>query len=189
MKLWTIQPVEIVDVLKHEGVFRCDVNLSENYEDFHEAYTWIVKEMDKRKIYHPAGLELPLWAWHTRNWKHKKPDFRTTGLGCPGERYACIEFEISDEDVLLSDYNNWHYVLNRGWFDDSKNEEEWEKLQEWFDTLPPNEREKLRVESWQKIFDVEPYEDEWSSKGSYIQATFWELRKEMVKDIKYFKSR
>lgn len=189
MRLWTVQPLEAVEILERDGVFTCDECLSINWGDFHDAYVWLVDEMDNRNIHHPEGLTLPLWAWHTRNWKHKKPDFRTIGLGCPGHRYVCIEFEIDDKDVLLSDYDNWHFVLNRSWFDDSKNEEEWEKLHEWYDSLDWPTREKMMLESWQKIFDVEPEKTDWGCKGAYVQATFWELRKDMVKDIKYFTAR
>ena len=189
MVLWTIQPVEVVEILRTEGVFRCDETKSEWYEDFRDAYTWLVGEMDKRNILHPEDLVLPLWAWHTRDWKHKKPDFRTIGLGAPGERYACIEFEIPDELVLLSDYNNWHYVLNKSWFDDSKNEEEWDNLHDWYNLLPYDEQKDLMIKSWQKIFDVTPQKTAWDTKGQYVQATFWELRNDMVREIRYFTAR
>lgn len=154
MRLWTIQPVEVVNILERDGVFTCDPEKSEYYNDFHDAYLWIAAEMDKRNIPHPDGLKLPLWAWHTRDWKHKKPDLRTTGLGTPGKSYACIEFEIDDKNVLLSDYNSWHYVLNHCWFDDSQTENEWNALCDWFNSLKPEEKAKLTIESWQKIFDV-----------------------------------
>lgn len=186
MKLWTIQPPDVVDILERDGIFTCDTKLSENYKDFHDAYVWLVGEMDKRDISRPKNVDLPLWAWHTRDWKHKKPDFRTMGLGRRGERYACIEFKIPDEKVLLSDYDNWHFILNRSWFDDSKNEEEWEELHAWYDSLPYAKQYKMAVESWQKVFDVKPEKSAWCSKGRYIQATFWELTKDMVTDIKYF---
>ena len=102
---------------------------------------------------------------------------------------VCLELEIPDEEVLLSDFNAWHYVLNRCWLDDSRNEEEYDRLQEWFDNLPGQDRERLRVESWQKIFDVEPYKDEWITKGRYVQAVFWEIRKEYVKKVQFFTAR
>lgn len=80
MRLWTIQPVEVVNILERDGVFTCDPEKSEYYNAFYDAYLWIAAEMDKRNIPHPDGIKLPLWAWHTRDWKHKKPDLRTTGL-------------------------------------------------------------------------------------------------------------
>ena len=145
MRLWTIQPPEIVDIIENTGKFTCDTALSENYQDFHDAYLWLVKEMDKRNICHPQELQLPLWAWHTFNWKHKKPDFRCMGLGTPGQQYVCIEFEIPDNQVLLSDHGHWHFVLNHAWFDDSTCEEELDKLWEWFETLEPLKKEKNRI--------------------------------------------
>ena len=186
MRLWTIQPIVAVSILESKGVFRCDTKLSVNYEDFSESYLWLVSEMDKRNIYHPDHVTLPLWAWHTRAFNHKKPDFRTIGLGNTGERYACVEFEIDDNAVLLSDYNKWHYVLNNMWLDNSENEEEWDRLQNWYDTRTQKEKERIKIESWQRIFDVTPKQTEWTVNGEYVQATFWELRKNMVKDIKYF---
>ena len=189
MKLWTIQPPEVVEILRTEGVFRCDEAKAEWYEDLCDAYQWLVREMDKRNIPHPEGVTLPIWAWHTRDWKHKKPDFRTIGLGTPGKQYACIEFEIPDNKVLLSDYDNWHYVLNGGWFDDSKNENDWNTLHEWYDLLPYDAQKDLMVKSWQKIFDVTPVKDKWCSKGQYVQATFWELKQDMVCAVKYFTAR
>ena len=189
MRLWTIQPMEVVNILKHKEVYRCNTKLSENYIDFKDAYLWIAGEMDRRGIPHPKNVQLPLWAWHTRDWKHKKPDFRTVGLGTPNKKYACIEFEIPDNLALLSDYNAWHYVLNKSWFDGSTNEEEWNKLHNWYDSLKLDTQYKLTVDSWQKIFDITPLDNEWDVRGRYIQAVFWELRREMVKDIKYFKAR
>ena len=96
MILWTIQPVEVAEILQRKGEFSCDAVLSDNYEDFSEAYDWLVLEMDKRGIEHPQNIELPLWAWHTHDWKHKKPDLRKKGYGYRGEHYACIEFEIPE---------------------------------------------------------------------------------------------
>ena len=189
MRLWTIQPVEVVNILERDGVFTCNPEKSEYYNDFHDAYLWIAVEMDKRNITHPDGLKLPLWAWHTRDWKHKKPDLRTTGLGTPGKSYACIEFEINDKDVLLSDYGSWHYVLNHIWFDNSYSEDDWNKKQEWFDSLNPKEKENVIVKSWQNIFNVAKKKNDWFTNGRYVQATFWELQKDMITNIRYFESK
>ena len=189
MRLWTIQPVEVVNILERDGVFTCDPEKSEYYNAFYDAYLWIAAEMDKRNIPHPDGIKLPLWAWHTKDWKHKKPDFRTTGLGTPGKRYACIEFEIDDKNVLLSDYNSWHYVLNHCWLDDSQTENEWNTLCDWFNSLKPEEKAKLTIESWQKIFDVTKRKNDWFTNGRYIQATFWELQKDIITNIRYFESK
>lgn len=189
MILWTIQPAEVVNILEQEKRFVCNPKLSENMPELQDAYAWMVKQMDVRGIPHPEGLELPLWAYHTRHGKHKKPDLREKAYATPGQSCVCIEFEIPDEQVLLSDLDNWHFVLNNSWFDDSNNEEEWEELHRWFDGLDPQEQDRIKNESWQKVFDITPIDTEWMSQGMYIQATFWELRKDMVRKIQYFKAR
>lgn len=186
MKLWTVQPPEVITIVENSGKFACDTALSENYDDFHDAYLWLVQEMDKRDIYHPPNIQLPLWAWHTMDWKHKKPDFRCAGLGAPKKQYVCIEFEIPDDQVLLSDHNHWHFVLNDSWFDNSTCEKEFDEIHEWYDSLDAKTKEELKKKSWQKIFDVKPVYTDWLQTGRYIQATFWELRKEMITDVKYF---
>lgn len=186
MRLWTIQPLEVIKIIEENGEFTCDTRLSENYEDFHDAYLWLVKQMDKRGIEHPKTLTLPLWAWHTFDKKHMQPNLGCGQLGVPNEKYACIEFEIPDNQVLLSDYNAWHYVLNRSWYDDSTNEEEWENMHAWFDSLNGEKKEELRKKSWQKIFNLEFRDSNWNSNGHYIQATFWVLKKSMIKNVTYF---
>lgn len=59
MRLWTIQPVEVVNILERDGVFTCDPEKSEYYNAFYDAYLWIAAEMDKRNIPHPDGIKLP----------------------------------------------------------------------------------------------------------------------------------
>lgn len=38
MRLWTIQPVEVVNILERDGVFTCDPEKSEYYNAFYDAY-------------------------------------------------------------------------------------------------------------------------------------------------------
>jgi hypothetical protein len=48
--------------------------------------------------------------------------------------------------------------------------------------------EDLRKEtelSWQRVFDTEPYDSDFFTRGRYVQATFWEIRKEYIREIKY----
>lgn len=186
MRLWTIQPPEVINILEKNGEFTCDTKLSENYKDFHDAYLWLVKQMDDKKIFHPDGLTLPLWAWHTFDKKHVQPNLASGMLGIPNQKCVCIEFEIPDKDVLLSDFDAWHYVLNNSWYDESKNEEEWENMHAWFDSLDFKTQQELIETSWQKIFDTTLINSDWNSNGHYVQATFWVLKKSMIKNVTYF---
>lgn len=189
MILWTIQSEEVLDILERDGVYTCDETLSDLMEYFEKDYRWMVEQMDNRGIEHPEGLNYPLWAWHTRNWKHKRPILREICADEKGKRLVCIEFEIDDDKVLLSDFDSWHFVLNKFWLDDSSDGEDWDEKQRWLDSLPVIERERIMVESWQKIFDITSRKSDWKPNGCYIQGTFWELRKDMIRKVKRFKAR
>lgn len=186
MHVWTIQPPDVLKILEKEGKFTCNPELSD--KDFTKAYEWMVNQMDAKGIEHPENLKLPIWAWYRYDWKNKKPDLRHS-MGVKGMNYICIELEVPDSHVLLSDYNAWHYVLNDMWNDPSKNEEEYDALQDWYDGLDVDTKNKTKIESWQRIFDIEPYEDMWNMKGRYVQATFWEITEDMVKKVQTFISK
>lgn len=187
MKLWTVQPQEVISIIEKTGEFICDETKSD--KDFRKAYEWIAKEMDKRHIVHPEGLVLPLWAWHTRDWKHRKPDLRNIGLGIRGEKCVCIEFEIDDSQVLLSDFFAWHCVLSGGFYNNSHTEAEWNEKDARYEALSGEQKGIETLKSWQKVFDVTASENEFYQNGRYVQATFWKLSKDMVTDIRYFTAR
>ena len=189
MKLWTIQKSEVLDILERDGAYRTNTKLCENAELL-DAYDWLNTYLEEKDA-KPEDVDYPIWAWYRHNSKEKKPDLRRAEYDAPGTKCVCLELEVPDEKVLLSDYDNWHAVLNQWWLDDSKNEEEWDKLHEWYDRLPLEERKTLMEKSWEKIFDIELREDitNWNSNGEYVQAVFWELKKEYVKKVQYFTAR
>jgi hypothetical protein len=188
VRLWTIQPIEVLTEIESKGFFICNDTLSENLQDenFVKAYNWLVTEMEKRIGVKPKDVTYPIWAWHTEEWKHKKPDLRCAGHAKRGTKMICMELEIPDNEVLLSDFDKWHAVLN-DWFNDtSTNEAEWEEQHDWFDNLPKSEQEKVKLESWSRIFNTEPFQNDWTSNGRYIQATFWKLEKTYIKKVQHF---
>lgn len=186
MKLWTIQPVEVYGEILEKGYYICDQSKAENAKDFADSYKWMVRQMDKRGISHPDNATSPVWAWHTYNWRQHQPDLREGGHGCRGEKSVCLELEVPDEEVLLSDFDEWCIVLNKWYIDDSTNEEEYDEFFEEFDKLPPKEQKILKEASWEKVFDLTEMNTEWRTRGRWIQATFWILKKEYIKNAKFF---
>ena len=187
MKLWTIQKEEVLEILERDGIYKTNINLVDNPE-FFNAYDWLNTYLEKKEK-RPEDVSYPIWAWYRRDSKEKKPDLRHAGYETSGTKCVCIELEVPDDIVLLSDFDYWHWVLNNWWLDDSTNEEEWDKNQEWFETLSREEQEKLKRKSWEKIFDISIIDNGWQKKGQYVQAVFWELKKEYVKKVQYFTAR
>ena len=85
-----------------------------------------------------------------------------------------FELEILDNEVILTDFEYWHYVLNNS------------ALIQDLEKFYTNEE---KLESWQNIFDLDfrLYGDEDDEKfPRYVQATFWGIKKENVLSIKKF---
>lgn len=174
MRLWTLQPEWVYEILKKDGVFVCDPSKSTmlQFDGFEKAYRWMTNQMIKQIGPPPAGVSIPIWAWHTTYWKHRRPDLRRTEFRSYTEPMLCIEIEKPDNEVLLSDEENWHFVLNDRYISDN------EKDYNDFDSLPEQQQKQLKEKSWKRIFDTSPYEDNWIRKGMFVQATFWELKLE-----------
>lgn len=189
MILWTIQPIEIWKMIQDIGVYRCDPKQSSMPEpEFVEKYEWLIRQMKKRVGPPPEGVVYPVWAWYKQNGMHKKPDLRGErwGYGPGDEDYACIEFEIPDDQVLLSDFDSWHIILNNGLFSDS--EEEADRKDAYYDSLPAAEQKAYKEKNWEKVFDVTPFENDWTRRGNWVQATIWELRKDMIRNVRFFRT-
>ena len=49
------------------------------------------------------------------------------------------------------------------------------RMDAYYDSLPETEQETFRDENWQGAFDLTPMNNDWISRGKWIQATVWEL--------------
>jgi hypothetical protein len=193
MILWTIQDMRAWERLRREGVLRGDGRRVSPY--YRHAYGWMSDQMRLRLPPHCASF--PLWGWY--RWQGRRqcrPDLRASGhlaKGVPGVR---IELELSEESVLLSDFNGWHCVLNRHFL--SINEQEDEAVAreleragvEWRWPYPEPFHARV-VSSWQRIFDLEAGDAEWCGPLSErsIQATFWELTISQIRRVDIFRAR
>lgn len=188
MRLWTIQPWVVWEQLQKNKIFRCDSSLARCMKEleFERAYRWMSEQMRRRIGEPPAGVIYPVWAWHTLDWQHKKPDLRRMEFRSYRGKHVCIEIKISADEVLLSDEVEWHYVLNDMYDPPVSNEDAFEEAWRIFDSFSREEQKELKEESWKQIFDTVPVDDGCRQTGRYIQATFWELNIDMVQSIRFF---
>lgn len=205
MRLWTIQPENVLEIIETKGVFRAELDKSllsgiiagapENDTSICAPYRWMAEQMTKRIGPAPDGVEIPIWAWYRRGDK-VRPDLRTVvweyAVDSVGVR---IEFEIDCRKVLLSDFDHWHYVLNRWYFPAS--DQDYEKFDQKVDNMGMDQFRKMDEnhplmkeikDSWDRLFLPEFLEGGKQSSG-WIQATFWELRKEWIVKVDRFRGR
>lgn len=113
-----------------------------------------------------------------------------------------LTIDIDDKDVLLSDFDLFHYPLNY-WYlpSDEEDDADFERAYTnagftWHDLpnfqIQSNDMLLLReriVKSWDRIFDLSKEDDGWlygSLETKSIQATLWQVRLEQVVKAEVF---
>lgn len=159
------------------------------------AYRWMATQMVERIGRSPGRSSYPLWAW--RSWNGKpRPDLRSGGHLPAGTKGYRLAIDVPDEEVLLSDFELWHHVLN-GWYlalaeeDSDAFEAALKEARAPIYAPYPEPFHSRAVESWEHIFDVDRASSEWLGDASErsIQATFWRLDVEQVKSVQAFTAR
>lgn len=213
MLLKTVQPQYVIEQLKNDNniIYSCAKNeMDDKGWFFYEAYEWI-KNNKMTKVGTPSPTNQLFWAWEyntKRNireanklLKFQKKNYR--------EDYVIITIEKPDNEVLLSDHLFWEYVLNY-WLIPTNEEEKkyWEELESkglnFYKDKPLKDKNYhlLLSKSWDKAFQLKLN----SKTGNYnfnlpqetldvigikkedclVQATFWDIKKEEIKDIQFF---
>lgn len=186
--LCTFQSPEAYEMLRKEGVLIGDP--TRGWEEFQEAYAWLDRNMDDRGIPGPAGALL--WLWPDPSARR----IRTHARQARGE--VMLTVRLPAEKVLISEFDDWHAVLNRVLNVPQRvgeAEEDWDRrsARQWddfsakagslargpTDELPTDLRAELE-NSWQQIFDPSTWHPD-----STLQATARELRRaEIVRAVR-----
>lgn len=184
IKLWTVQPVEVLDIIEKDGVFTASEDkIAECWDGkngrFVRSYNWLIQEMAKRGV---KGKGYPVWAWYRRNGRFVAPTKRKLGKG-----EVMMELLIDADRVVLTDFDGWSYVLHQDYcgypWDRKLTMAEFDAIYDAIDALPKAEREKVILDSWQKIFNTKFWRRGESTNGVNVQATFFELKKEDIVHI------
>lgn len=185
MRLWSSQTIDFYNELMLNGIAYCS-RVSEFAQVNDIAYQWMAEQMKKRIGEPPLSeIKLPVWAWYQYDSKKRnKPPLSDRVKTYPNQREMMIEFEAPDEIVLLSDFMLWLHPLN-GWgicIDRRASK----RIDEYFYIdfkEKPEEIQKLIVDSWNLIFDLDFKHKLFATKhkkNRSIQATLWYIRKEWV---------
>ena len=176
------------------------------HDSFRSAYGWMAAKMTHAGI-RPlfAGTRYPIWAWYQWEGCRKRRDMRQSGYAEKGTKIVRLTLEIADNEVLLSDFDLFHYVLNRWHLPrDEKDGTDFEKAYKnagyaWNDLQNSAIRSKdmlsLReriVKSWDRIFDLEHEDEGWlygKNEHKSIQAAFWQMKMDQLLKAEAFVAR
>ncbi|TKI55941.1 DUF3841 domain-containing protein [Brevibacillus antibioticus] len=167
---WTLQTEIAWKHFKEQGYLEG----SPAHAMYPDEYQWMMKQMKKRLSNYRG--EHPIWLWM------KKPDMRHTGHFQEGTRCVRLTIELNKGDVLVSDFDDWHFVLNN-WFC-SDNEQE--------DSAFEKGLLKISKEvSWERIFELNRVRDpKWHGDGERIlQGTTGRIEIHHVKIVEHFVTR
>ena len=142
--LWTIHPEDFFENSQRRGYIKASGRYIDR--DFKDKYDWVAEKMLEKGIIRKKTY--PVWAWYKYDGKRKKPDLRCSGHLSRGTKGVCVEFDACESEVLLSNYEHWHYVLNNWYL--YKNEEE----DAHFEKYPELLTETVVRKSWDGIFDL-----------------------------------
>lgn len=176
MILWTIQSIIAYESLCEKGALIAGENHKIFEPSWDDAYKWLADQMKKRIGEPPEGVKYPIWAWYQWEGKRKRPDMRSFNkFSIPGEKIVLLTIDVPDEQVLLSDFNDWHFVLMESCIEDEISDKDYSK-----DEI---------VESWNKIFDYKNPVGCDDSSSISTQATMWLIKREWVQKAEFFVSR
>ena len=193
MRIWTIQPADLYEKFKTRQVLLADGRYG--WQNFKPAYRWMAEQMRRRLP--PSHARFPWWGWYRyRGVRRPKPDLRDTALLPKGQKGVRLELDLDDRGILLSDFGQWHNVLNNRFCshdeaEDNRFDQEEKEADYRYDRPRPEALQSRVLASWERIFDLTGGDPEWLGKVSKraIQATFWELRLQDVTDVTFFTAR
>jgi len=195
MIIWSIHELSFFNQLEKNKVIYPNKKKLTWKNEFLDSYYWLANQMEKKIDGRPHPTALPFWGWY--QWKDEQtkcPDLRVRSHLQAGKRGVRLELEIPDDDVVLSDFMLWCDVLNRWYIADNLRDQnrffsDTERMG-MYDSWSKRLQTKAE-KSWQKIFDISFHQRGIASPRykKAIQATFWKICLNQVKDVKFFTAR
>lgn len=188
MIILTVQPKSILPLLlAGYSVHPDDTKILECHKDvpeFISAYNWMTGQMMDKGITEGKSTGFPFWGWRRFDGRDgitilKSTEWNTECYCFDATETCILELSIPDNEILLSDFDLWHFVLNNSYLNNAQTDEEWEEKDNWFDSLPKKKQENEKLKSWKQVLDI----DQNDLTVKYIQGTFWSIKPEYVLSI------
>lgn len=198
MQLYSIQPRFVYDALRQGQAFRPrplaqpDHWLHDQPCGARQAYDWLCAQMVERGMARCGEEHYPVWAW--QQWAgpgRTRPDLRSSQMKSwsQKERQVLLTLEVPDAEVLLHDYDAWHYPLNYWYLARQRASGDFERRCK-AQGLSPYRNQPLPeaalhaelLQSWQAIFDLAAARRLLgiARRDQVVQATFWSIEPQQV---------
>lgn len=198
MLLFSVQPRFVYDQLMRGEPYHARPTIDPEHwlnesKGPRPAYDWLCTQMVQRGLPRPSAGVYPVWAWY--QWAGPArpcPDLRNAQLKswAKTERQVLLTLDIPEADVLLHDYEAWHFPLNYWHLARPRASADFERRCQALGISPyreqPLSNDQLHaelVQSWDVIFDMRAARAvlETRVRDQIIQGTFWELQPQSVR--------
>lgn len=176
VKCWTLMERSTWQLLEAQGMLTCPSSRAEDDPIFQDAYAWMKDSMTSAGMIAPAPGLTPWWCWVRRDYNHPEPYIEDTeGLHDP----VVLELSIPFEQVALSCFDLWHFVLNKCYVWASEADEK--EFDRALEDVESGSADALRLEqrmrkSWSAVFDLDQCAvDMGPFEAKSIQGCFWTL--------------
>ena len=182
MRSWTRrQPAEL-EAVKRTGFLKTATAKADL--DPLVAYDWMANQLRVRIGHPPSNVTYPIWVWKYCYGTFKpRPDLRTRCLLPKGTAGVLLELDLPENQVLLSNFDAWHAILNNHHY--SPNDAEYEKIEALSALKSSNHPDliQLKKASWERIFDLSLIPD----PATYaVQGVVWQVPIESIKKTTFF---
>jgi len=159
--LYTVQHIDAYYVLRKNGILTGNPKRS----FLPESYEWMRKQMNLR-IAEPSDT-YPIWLWT------HKPNRNQPALLRKGVRGVILTVDVPEKQVLLSDFDAWHVVLNN-------------QVLELYDG-----EEIDKETSWERIFNLDlilhhPYYHNGDEGSQWVQAVTPYIKYSQIQRVERF---
>jgi hypothetical protein len=178
--IWSLQHPGALALLRSgkpylisQAAVRRHGEFSEDWKHFRSAYGWMEDQFRLRVGPLPTSRAL-VWAWYK-----PKPDFRKGAWRGVPRPVVLLTLRVDPNRVLVSDYEDWHQVLNEAPIAPRELEHDGEAWDRWADEAYAWPKAKKQA-TWSRIFQP-------AYMGSYCQAVLAEIRPSDVVAAKLYR--
>lgn len=164
-------------LLEAEGVLTCPINKAIDDPTFQDAYAWMKRSMASAGMHSPEPGISPWWCWVRREENHPEPYIEDTeSLNDP----VVLELSVPSEQIVLSCFDLWHFVLNKCYVWASElDEQDFDRAQESAEegSDAALQLQQRMQKSWSAVFELDQCAvDMGPFEAKSIQGCFWTLR-------------
>lgn len=176
IQCWTIMERSTWQLLTAHGELTCPISNTCQDELFPPAYEWMKRAMAEAGLHAPTAELSPWWCWVRRESDHHPPYLED--VECLDDP-VILELLIPANELILSCFDRWHYVLNR--FYVAVSDEDEADFERALAAVEPDSMAAALLEerlqrSWRAVFELDQCAE--YSEDSFapsIQGCFWRL--------------